>query len=159
MPENGKSKGPPPPGRSDHAPQGRLKTIGDQVGIQFTGKTDRYPNSIKAHTLMAFAERSAGRAKQNELQEVLFRHYFTDGRYPDEENLRAAANEVGLNDDEAMQAVADKQQQEAARQEALQASRAGVSGVPFFIIDGKPFGSGAQPPEAFVAALTKAAPQ
>ena len=49
----------------------------------------------KAHTLLAFAERDAGREAQNKLQEILFRHYFTDGRYPDETNLRAAAVEAG----------------------------------------------------------------
>jgi len=157
MPENGKSKGPPPEGRTSHAPQGRLKEAGNAVGIDFTGKTDRYPNSVKAHTLLTFAEKSAGREKQNELQEVLFRHYFTDGRYPDEGNLQAAATEVGLDVDEAMAAVANTQLQGVAREEALEASQMGVTGVPYFIIDGKPFGSGAQPPEAFVTALTRAA--
>ena len=62
----------------------------------------------KAHTLLAFAERDAGREAQNKLQEILFRHYFTDGRYPDEGNLRAAAVEAGLDPERAMAAVADQ---------------------------------------------------
>ena len=62
----------------------------------------------KAHTLLAFAERDAGRETQNKLQEILFRHYFTDGRYPDEANLRAAAAEAGLDPERAMAAVADQ---------------------------------------------------
>ena len=65
-------------------------------------------NGTKAHTLLAFAERDAGRETQNKLQEILFRHYFTDGRYPDEANLRAAAVEAGLDPDRAMAAVADQ---------------------------------------------------
>ena len=72
--------------------------------VLWTSFTDRH----KAHTLLAFAERDAGREAQNKLQEILFRHYFTDGRYPDEANLRAAAVEAGLDPERAMAAVADQ---------------------------------------------------
>jgi len=146
MPPDGVEKGPNRVGD-------RLKQAGAQVGIDFTGLTDRYPNSVKAHTLLTFAEHDAGRATQNKLQEILFRHYFTDGLYPDETNLRAAAIEAGLDPDRAMAAVADQTRQETTRREAEAASRSGISGVPFFFINGQPFGSGAQPPAAFKKAL------
>jgi len=152
MPEDGKEKGGDPTTRVGQ----RMRAAGSQVGIDFTGKTDRYPNSIKAHTLLAYAGREQPDA-QNQLQEVLFRHYFTDGRYPDESNLRAAAQEAGIkNVDAAMAAVADDEQRLAVRQEAEAASRSGISGVPFFFINGKPFGSGAQPPAAFLAEFNRA---
>jgi len=151
MPEDGKLKGGDP---SSRVPSG-MRSAGASVGIEFTGLTDRYPNSIKAHTLLSYAERAAPQ-KQNELQEVLFRHYFTDGRYPDEQNLRVAAKEVGLDVEAAMDAVADASQREAVRREAESMSRAGISGVPFFFINGKPLGSGAQPPAAFMDAFSMA---
>ena len=149
MPLDGVDKGP------GNRVNPRLKQAGANVGIDFTGLTDRYPNTVKgpiindirtksaspppistfgghlrnfpyytfvcppaseviygwppkAHTLLAFAERDAGRETQNKLQEILFRHYFTDGRYPDEANLRAAAVEAGLDPERAMAAVADQ---------------------------------------------------
>lgn len=151
MPLDGVDKGP------GNRVNPRLKQAGANVGIDFTGLTDRYPNTVKAHTLLAFAERDAGREAQNKLQEILFRHYFTDGRYPDEANLRAAAVEAGLDPERAMAAVADQTLQEATRREAEAASRRGISGVPFFFIDGRPFGSGAQPPAALKEALMAAA--
>lgn len=151
MPLEGKPKG---GDASSRVPE-RLKAVGASVGIDFSGLTDRYPNSTKAHTLLSFAEKDAGRAVQNTLQEILFRHYFTDGKYPDEANLRDAATEAGLDVDRAMAAVVDPAMQDEVRAEAEKNSRSGITGVPYFFINGQSFGSGAQPPEAFLAAFQK----
>lgn len=153
MPVDGKPKGGDPMTR---VPQ-RLKQVGATVGIDFSGLTDRYPNSTKAHTLLTFAQKHAGQSVQNKLQEILFRHYFTDGKYPDEGNLREAAIEAGLDVERAMDSVKDPAQHNEIRQEALANSRSGITGVPFFFINGQPFGSGAHPPEAFVSAFEKLA--
>ena len=154
MPEDGAPKNPANDPRERVG--ARMRSAGEAVGIDFTGKTDRYPNSTKAHVLLSFAERDSGREVQNRLQEILFRHYFTDGKYPDEANLREAAAEAGLNVEKAMAAVASKSEQDAVRREAEQSSRMGISGVPYFFVNGKPMGSGAQPPEAFLQAFDRA---
>jgi predicted DsbA family dithiol-disulfide isomerase len=66
----------------------RLKQAGAAVGIDFTGATDRAPNTVMAHALSEYAGRQEGgegaknRGLQNRLMEVLFRQYFTDGVYP-----------------------------------------------------------------------------
>ena len=126
-----------------------MKAAGDAVGINFTGLTDRYPNTLAAHALLAFAAETAPE-KQNVLQEILFRHYFTDGRYPAGDNLSAAAAEAGLDPAQALSyAESSARQAEAAAAARANAQR-GISGVPFFIINGKPEFSGAQPPNAFV---------
>ena len=78
----------------------RMKAAGEAVGISFTGKCDRYPNSLPVHALLRYAAEVAP-AKQSELQEVLFRHYFTDGRLPSGDNLADAAREVGIDADAA----------------------------------------------------------
>ena len=127
----------------------RLKAAGASVGIDFTGKTDRSPNTVLAHTLLSHALETKGAAVQDSLSEVLFRHYFTDGLYPDQTNLLLAAKEVGLDLDAATAALNNSTKQEKVQQEAEQMSRQGVRGVPFFFVNGSPAFSGAQDPEAF----------
>jgi len=95
----------------------------------------------------------AGHSVQNKLQEVIFRQYFTDGVFPDKDGLMAAAEEVGLDSAAAWEYVEDLENQKSVAVEAQKYSEAGVSGVPFFIINGQPLFSGAQPPESFLAAL------
>jgi len=147
MPKDGKPKG---PGRRVSP---RLKQVGEAVGIDFTGKTDRYPNSIAAHTLLDYVGKNDP-TKQHQLQEVLFRHYFTDGRYPDLTNLKAAAVEVGVKDsDAATKFAADSRAQAHVREEALHYSVQGINGVPYFFANGRPLGSGAQPVESLVEAF------
>eukprot|EP00998_Keelungia_sp_KM082_P007541 NODE_3736_length_857_cov_62.254795_g3713_i0.p1 GENE.NODE_3736_length_857_cov_62.254795_g3713_i0~~NODE_3736_length_857_cov_62.254795_g3713_i0.p1 ORF type:complete len:179 (-),score=42.54 NODE_3736_length_857_cov_62.254795_g3713_i0:140-676(-) len=154
MPEDGVEKAPNTP---DNPRVGaRMKAAGAAVGIDFTGKTDRYPNTVLAHTLMDFAAQQ-GDSKQNELAEVLFRHYFTDGRYPDIANLTAAAEEVGLDKAAAVQHMETESNQQRVRREASSWSRKGVSGVPYFYVNGKDLGlSGAQPPDTLLAAIDQA---
>ena len=90
------------------------------------------------------------------LQEVLFRHYFHDGLYPEGANLVAAAAEVGI-DGEAARAFAESDEAKAAAAaEAQEASMSGITGVPFFFFNGKPGFSGAQDPATFLRALEQA---
>mmetsp|Transcript_30715 Transcript_30715/g.71034 ORF Transcript_30715/g.71034 Transcript_30715/m.71034 type:complete len:140 (-) Transcript_30715:363-782(-) len=134
-----------------------MKQAGAAVGIDFTGKCDRAPNSVGAHTLIKFLE---GKPGQNQLAEILFRQYFTDGLYPDNENLRAAAEELlegedspDLDLDAAMAFVESANERKAVQAEAADYSMRGVSGVPFFIFNGQPQFSGAQPVATFKRAL------
>lgn len=123
--------------------------------IEFTGACDRYPNSLAAHGLLKYAEEQAP-AKQNALQEILFRQYFTDGLYPEGANLMAAAAEVGL-DGEAARAYAESESvKRAVAAEAQQASKEGISGVPFFKFNGKPAFSGAQEQSVFLRTIEEA---
>ena len=133
----------------------RLKAAGAAVGINFSGLTDRYPNTAAAHALLSWAEETAGVAVQNQIAEITFRHYFTDGLYPDAENLVKAATEAGLDADAARAAVASAERLEAVKAEAR--TYTGCGGVPFFIVNGEPAFSGAQPPENFLKAFNAAA--
>ena len=82
--------------------------------------------------------------------EVIFRHYFTDGKYPHAAHLEEAAREAGVTDvPAALAAAADSSNQAEARREALSYSAQGVSGVPCFLFNGRPAFSGAQPPAVF----------
>lgn len=60
-----------------------LLEMGRAIWIEFTGLCPRIPNTLKAHALMAFAREVGGPVEQNQLQEVIFRQYFTDGIFLD----------------------------------------------------------------------------
>lgn len=153
IPEEGTPK---PGGAGPHQVNARLKDVGLAAGINFTGMCDRFPNTLKAHELMTWALDKSGPQTQNNLQEVLFRHYFTDGRYPDVENLTSAAAEVGLPDAEAREVLTTRKYKDKVEKEMAEASQKGITGVPYFFFNGQPAFSGAQPPEAFVEALRRA---
>lgn len=148
---------PKPPATPDNPRVGaRLAAAGRAVGIDFTGKTDRTPNTLSAHTLMDFAAKAGGPAVQNALQEVLFRQYFTDGVFPEGAGLLAAAEEVGLDARAAMEHVEDVANRSKVAREAQHFAREGLSGVPSFFVNGRFCFSGAQPPEAFLEAFSLA---
>lgn len=154
MPIDGVEKAPDTP--SNPRVGRRLKAAGEPVGINFTGKTDRYPNTILAHVLLRFALQKGGWKIQNQVSEILFRHYFTDGLYPNMTNLTLAGKEAGLNAEEVKTYLNDEGNVQSVKKEALRYSRSGVSGVPFFLINGEPVFSGAQPVEKFMQAFHKA---
>jgi len=133
----------------------RLRDAGAAVGINFTGNCDRVPNSVEAHALLQYAAMVAP-AKQNKLQEILFRHYFTDGLYPSGTNLAAAATECGL-DGVAALAFAQDPENKAAVVEEARVNAQTTSGVPFFRIGGEDAFSGAQSPSAILELIEEAA--
>mmetsp|Transcript_32922 Transcript_32922/g.66845 ORF Transcript_32922/g.66845 Transcript_32922/m.66845 type:complete len:190 (-) Transcript_32922:248-817(-) len=149
---------PKPPDTPDNPRVGaRMKQMGMDVGIDFTGKCDRAPNTLWGHCLLQHVLETKGAGAQNELQEAIFRGYFTDGLYPDVDNLAALAARVGLDADEARAVLQSGQYEEAVTKEATGYSRGGVSGVPYFIVNGKPVFSGAQDSSAFVSAFQQLA--
>jgi len=156
MPVSGHPKDPllPRPGGGNSRVNPRMHAAGKQVGIDFTGKCDRYPNTVMAHVLLEFALEEGGAALQDELMEVLFKSYFTDGKYPDAETLVSLATQVGMDPKRVLTALNDDARHTATKIKASAWSRAGVSGVPFFLIDGEPAFSGAQDVGTFVAAFT-----
>jgi len=135
----------------------RLLEAGIKVGINFTGKTDRYPNTTLAHTLMSYILEKDGAEIQSTLAEIIFRHYFTDGNYPNRAHLLEAAIEAGVsNPTAALAYAAIESNQTPILEEARSYSNGGVSGVPYFFINEQPSGSGAMSPSSFKELLEKA---
>ena len=133
----------------------RVRRAGTQAGIAFDfERIERQPNTRDAHRLIAWAQ-SQGDAEA--LVERLFRAYFVEGRFVGaHEVLAEVAHEAGLSADDAyaflssgvgVQEIADAEER---------AASLGISGVPFFIVDGRYGLSGAQPAEAIVEALRRA---
>jgi predicted DsbA family dithiol-disulfide isomerase len=154
MPEDGMQK---PPATPDNPRVGaRLKAAGENAGVNFTGLTDRAPNSIQVHALLKYYEDQNSNL-QHELMEILFRHYFTDGKYPNLNNLNEALNECQApNIDQAIEYIQSDENKLNIRKEALSYSQSGVSGVPFFIFNNKPAFSGAQPPSVIKSSILNA---
>jgi predicted DsbA family dithiol-disulfide isomerase len=111
----------------------------------------RQPNTLRAHALIG----AAAGAAQEAVVERLFEAYFNEGAdLSSRETLEALASEAGLPDD-AIRAAMGGGAQDVARADT-EARRLGVSGVPFFVIDGKVAVSGAQGSEALIAAFDQA---
>jgi len=141
---------PKPPDTPDNPRVGqRMKAAGMAVGIDFTGKTDRSPNTLVSHTLLEYTLEKYGVEKQNEVQEALFRGYFTDGIYPDVAGAASIAASCGLDEDEVKLALTDVNLRSKVWKEVEKNYHKVDGGVPTFIINGRRAFSGAQDPETF----------
>lgn len=135
-----------------------MRQTGAAEGIAFDAPPGaRSPNTLSAHVLMYWASRSAG-VDQNALAEKLFHAHHVRGEDVGNHYVLAGiASEVGMNGAEVLKALQEGTDEDAVSGLIDQARQAGVSGVPFFIIDGQYGLSGAQPPEAFLEVLDQAA--
>ncbi len=133
-----------------------------QIGRAFAGeglafnpeKMARTPNTFDAHRIIWLA---GEKGAQDAVVEVLFRAYFTDGRdLSDQATLAAIAVEGGLDAKEVNELLAGERGAAEVRQWEQKGQRLGITGVPFFVINGKVAVSGAQPPEMFRAAIEQA---
>lgn len=124
-------------------------------GIDFA-PGNRMPNTLSAHVLLYWAARSPG-VDQNLLAEKLFSAHHEHGEDIGNHHVLAGiASEVGMNPAGVLKALQDGTDEDAVRALADQAREAGVSGVPFFIIDGSHGLSGAQTPESILQVIDQA---
>ncbi len=133
----------------------RLEALGKEAGVDFAfDRIKRSPNTLDAHRLIRWA---FGSGVQEAIVERLFRAYFVEGRdIGDRDFLADVAAENGL-DREAVRLRLDTDlEAQDVQSEIASAVRMGVSGVPFYIIDGKYGLSGAQPSEVIVDAMRQA---
>ncbi|XP_058070546.1 uncharacterized protein LOC131219432 isoform X2 [Magnolia sinica] len=108
-------------------------------------------NTMDSHRLIQFAGRQ-GFNKQNALVQELFLNYFTQGKYiGDRQVLVEAATKVGVEG--AAEFLEDPNNGVKEVEDELEKHSAVISGVPFFVINGKHKLNGAQSPEVFVGAF------
>ena len=125
---------------------------GRDEGIAFAfDRITRTPSTRKAHRLIAAATRAGcGDA----VKAALMQAYFEQARdVGDPAVLIEVAVGAGLGADVAAAALDDPEIDARVADLEAQAARMGVSGVPFFIVDGSWAVSGAQPTESWIAAL------
>jgi predicted DsbA family dithiol-disulfide isomerase len=123
-------------------------------GLDFRFDLARPGNTFDAHRLLHLA---LEHGRQDELKERLDRATFIEGSpVSDHSALRALCTQVGLPEAEVDAVLASERYSDAVRADEAQAREYGISGVPFFVIDGRYGISGAQPPEAVLQTLDKA---
>ncbi|MEN8721681.1 MAG: DsbA family oxidoreductase [Alphaproteobacteria bacterium] len=132
----------------------RLQAAAAEDGIALNfDKVGRMPNTLDSHRLMKWA---AGANCENEMAEILFRRYFTDGEdISDHAVLIEAAKEAGMDGDLVADLLAGDSDKETIQQEDMMAREMGVSGVPSFLIDQKFLIPGAQDTQDIVRILTR----
>ncbi|TQK19658.1 putative DsbA family dithiol-disulfide isomerase [Microbacterium sp. SLBN-154] len=129
----------------------RVTEVAKGSGLAYRYDLLHHANTGKAHRLLHFAKENG---RQLELVERLMSAYFTEGRHigTDDELVRLAGD-AGLDADAAREVVATDRFKLEVRRDQAQAQAYGISGVPFYVIDGTYGVSGAQPPEAFAQIL------
>ena len=132
----------------------RLDEVGKDAGIDFKfDSIQRSPNTRDAHRLLWLADTQG---RQGPLKEALMTAYFIEGRdVGDRKVLADIAAAAGITGDIPAFLAGDGGQQEV-REDLVTAARLQISGVPFFIFEGRYALAGAQPPEVFAQALADA---
>jgi len=132
----------------------RLTATAAHEGLEFHFDRAQPGNTLDAHRLLHYA-REVGR--QDALKERLFRAYFTEGAPIGEpETLIALAGEVGLDTAEVAAILAGDRYTDDVRADEREAAEIGVTGVPFFVVDGR-FGiPGAQDADTILNVLERA---
>ena len=130
----------------------QVAAAGEQDGIRFDfGRVASAPNTVDAHRLIHFAENYR---VQWELAGALFRAYFTEGKdLNDHGELVDIASSAGLEALEVREYLAGEGGVEDVRSSQEEARRLGITGVPFYVIDGRYAHYGAQPVQVFGEAL------
>jgi protein disulfide-isomerase len=122
-------------------------------GLDFHFEKAIMANSFNAHRLLHLAKKHN---KSNELEELLFKAYLTDGQnINDLETLTNLGIQVGLDGIEIETVLHSDTYATAVKEDIEMAQNIGVQGVPFFVFDNKYAVSGAQHVETFVKTLEK----
>ena len=132
----------------------RLTSLAAQVGLPYRLEEVKVGNSFDAHRLIHLAGTHdlAPVAKERFLAA-----YFTEGAAIGEpEVLARLAGDVGLDDAEVRSVLDSDAFAEDVRADERQAAELGISGVPFFVVDGRWGISGAQPADTILRVLDQA---
>jgi predicted DsbA family dithiol-disulfide isomerase len=131
----------------------RLVGIAASVGLKYDMEHMHMTNTVLAHQLLQYAKIQG---KQAEMKERIMSAHFVEARHVGRADVLAQlAAEVGLDRTEVTRVLESGEYLPAFEADIEQARAYGISGVPFFVIDGKYGISGAQNPETFVGAFNQ----
>lgn len=121
----------------------RLSEAALESGVTFNwARVTKSVNTRRAHMLVAAASTVQ---RGTEMKAALFKAYWQDGRdIGDLDTLVAIAGEQGFDEQAARDELTNEELRETVIGLEAHAQQVGVTGVPFFIIDGKLAVSGAQ---------------
>lgn len=122
-------------------------------GLDYRMDDTKVANALDAHRVIQLAKRHH---LSNEMEERLFRAYFTEGaNIADHKTLILLAEEVGIPSEKTAACLEEKAFTQAIEADIRESQSLGVRGVPFFVFDRQYAISGAQPRELFVETLEK----
>ncbi len=125
-----------------------------QSGLDFALERARPGNSFDAHRLVHLA---AERGVQNQVKERFLRAYLSEGEaIGEQETLLRLAVDTGLDPVEVRAVLASDAHGDGVRADERQAMELGVTGVPYFLVDGRFAIPGAQPAELILQTLRRA---
>ncbi len=129
----------------------RLLEVAERVGIQFAfAPAGRVPDTLPAHCVVRWTPQP----KRRELVMRMYRAYFEEGRDVGcHAELATLAAGIGLDRDEILARLDTGEDRDAVRAHADDMRREGVTGVPFFVIDGRFAIPGAQEPQTLLAVI------
>ena len=111
-------------------------------------------NTFDAHRVFHYAK---AENKMEEMAERIFKAHFVDAfDISDHSVLASLAGEIGLNSEKVISMLESDQYREEVTRDEETASRLGIDGVPYYIINNKYAIPGVQPPELFLEILEKA---
>jgi predicted DsbA family dithiol-disulfide isomerase len=132
----------------------RLTALGHEVGMEFRFERIQMGSTFDAHRL---AQAARGTAVEEALVKRLFAAYFTDGELlSDHEVLLRAATAAGMDADLAAAVLAGNDHMTDVREDEAVAHELGITGVPYFLLNGKWAVPGAQDVDTLVLALERA---
>ena len=133
----------------------KLVAAGQIDGIHFAfDRIERTPNTVDAHRLIWLADQ---KDCQDAVVEALFRAYFTEGRdISNRQTLIDVVAKAGLKLQLAENVLNSEEGMDAIKEAAELSQRYQVDGVPFFVINNEITLSGAQHPDAFLDAFSRA---
>ena len=133
----------------------QVAAAGAEEGLRFHfDRISKTPNTFDAHRLIWLAGREGD---QNAVANGLFEAYFVEGRDVGEaEVLVEVAAGAGLDPARVRAFLAGEEGVEEVRRDETAARRAGIDGVPSFVLDGWVLFSGAVPAEPLADALKRA---
>jgi predicted DsbA family dithiol-disulfide isomerase len=132
----------------------RMVDAGAGDGLDLRFDISRPGNTFDAHRLLHLA---GERGRQDEVKERLLRATFTEGEpIGDRGVLARLAVDAGLDPDEVQTVLDGDRYSTEVRADERRAHELGVSGVPFFVVDGRYGVSGAQSPDVLLDVLNQA---
>ena len=133
----------------------RVEGLADAEGLRpYHVLDNRVGSTALAHELLAYA---AEQGKHAEAWHRLFTAYFGEARpIFSVEDLVTLASEIGLDPEDAREALLSHRYAARVADEGREAAQLGATGVPFFVIDRRYGVAGAQPVDTLLAALQRA---
>jgi len=131
----------------------QITLAGKEIGSEYNFDKVIVANTFKAHKLLHLAKKEN---KQNELEEKLFKAYFTDGKNVDDiSTLIEIAKEAGLNTNNLFEILESEKYNDEVRLDIYEAHQLEIRSVPFFVFNRKYGVRGTQEPNVFLQTLEK----